>query len=578
LNNLAGLYRSQGRYSEAEPLYRQALDMRKRLLGNEHPDVATSLDNLAFLYWTQGRYSEAEPLYRQALDMNKRLLGNEHPDVATSLNNLAGLYWTQGNTDGTLEFLAQGIKVEEQNLNGNLAAGFERQKRDYIKTVSGTTNITISLHLNFARNNSQAARLALTTIFQRKGRILDVFTNSLQILRQRVNDSESQKLIDDLSNTYSQLTNLISNRPEKQLPLEAYCQQVSSLDDTKQLEDQLSRQEAYCQQVFSLDDKAKQLEDQLSRRSAEFRALSLPVTLETIQKLIPADAALVELVQYQPFNPKAPQNQRFGEPHYAAYILTPTGVPQAIDLGEANKIEEYLELFRQSLADKDTPTSQLQESARNLDKLLMQPVRKRLGNTHKILISPDGALNLIPFEALVDENNQYLVENYSFTYLTSGRDLLRQQNSSPSKQPPVVLADPYFDRPGQIAAVSSNSNNTRSIDLSKIIFSPLPNTAEEAKEIASLLGVNPLIHSQASEGAIKQVKSPQILHIATHGFFGNGSQSQSNQDTIEDNPLLLSGLVLSGFKKQQGGGNEDGVLTALEVTTLDLVGTKLVVL
>jgi CHAT domain-containing protein/Tfp pilus assembly protein PilF len=554
LNNLALLYESQGRYSEAEPLYHQALEMNKRLLGNEHPAVATNLNNLAFLYASQGRYSESEPLYHQALEMNKHLLGNEHPAVANSLNNLAAFYWTQGNTDRTLEFQAQGIKVEEQNLNYNLAAGFDRQKRDYIKTVSGTTNIAISLHLNAAPKNSQAAGLALTTIFQRKGRILDIFTNSLQILRQRVNDPESQKLIDDLSNTYSQLANLFYNRPEK-LPLEEYHKQVSDIDD-----------------------RAKQLENQLSRRSAEFRTLSQPVTLEAIQKLIPADAALVELVRYRPVNPKAPQNQRFGEPHYAAYILTPSGNIQAIDLGEANKIEKSLELFRQSLADQNTPISQLQESARNLDRLLMQPVRKLLGNTHKILLSPDAALNLIPFEALVDENNRYLVENYSFTYLTSGRDLLRLQISSPSKQPPVVLADPYFDRPGEVATVSSNSNNTRSIDLSKIIFSPLPGTGEEATAITSLLGVNPLLHAQASEGAIKQVKSPQILHIATHGFFQNQSQSPSNQNTINDNPLLLSGLVFSGFKKQQGGGNEDGILTALEVTTLNLVGTKLVAL
>ncbi len=554
LNNLALWYASQGRYSEAEPIYRKALKMRQRLLGNEHPDIATSLNNLALLCDSQERYSEAEPLFRQALEMRQRLLGKEHPDVAISLNNLAALYWRQGNTDRTLEFQAQGIKVEEQNLSYNLAAGFDRQKRDYIKTVSGTTNANISLHLNAVPNNSQAARLALTTIFQRKGRILDVSTNSLQILRQRVNDPESQKLIDNLSNTYNQLATLIYNQPEKLSP------------------------EEYRQQVSDIDDRAKQLENLLSRRSAEFRTLTQPVTLEAIQKLISADAALVELVQYRPVNPKAPLNQSFGEPHYAVYILTPSGEPQAIDLGEAKKIEEFLELFRQSLADKNTPIPQLQESARNLDRLLMQPVRKLLGNTRKILLSPDGALNLIPFEALVDENNQYLVENYSFTYLTSGRDLLRQQNPSPSQQPPVVIADPYFDRPGEVATVSSNSNNTRSIDLSKIIFSPLSGTAEEARAIASLFKINPLLHSQATEGAIKQVKSPQILHIATHGFFQDGSRSQSNQNTINDNPLLLSGLVLSGFKKQQGGGNEDGVLTALEVTTLNLVGTKLVAL
>jgi tetratricopeptide (TPR) repeat protein len=96
LNNLALLYESQGKYEEAEPLYRSALEMYKRLLGEEHSYVATSLNNLAELYRSQGKYEEAEPLYHSALEMYKRLLGEEHPDVATSLNTLAGLYESQG--------------------------------------------------------------------------------------------------------------------------------------------------------------------------------------------------------------------------------------------------------------------------------------------------------------------------------------------------------------------------------------------------------------------------------------------------------------------------------------------------
>ena len=96
LNDLAWLYGSQGRYSDAESLYVEALAMRKRLLGDEHPHVATSLNNLARLYMSQGRYSDAEPLSVEALTMSKRLLGDEHPDVATSLHNLAVLYKYQG--------------------------------------------------------------------------------------------------------------------------------------------------------------------------------------------------------------------------------------------------------------------------------------------------------------------------------------------------------------------------------------------------------------------------------------------------------------------------------------------------
>ncbi|MGG6241016.1 tetratricopeptide repeat protein [Nodosilinea sp. AN01ver1] len=95
LNNLAMLYDNQGRYGEAEPLYQDALAMRKRLLGDEHPAVATSLNNLALLYDNQGRYREAEPLYQDALAMRKRLLGDEHPDIALSLNNLAMVYYNQ---------------------------------------------------------------------------------------------------------------------------------------------------------------------------------------------------------------------------------------------------------------------------------------------------------------------------------------------------------------------------------------------------------------------------------------------------------------------------------------------------
>ncbi|MEH1934842.1 MAG: tetratricopeptide repeat protein [Nostoc sp.] len=96
LNNLALLYYFQGRYSKAEPLYIQTLALCRKLLGEEHPDVASSLNNLALLYDSQGRYSEAEPLYIQALALWRKLLGEEHPDVASSLNNLALLYDSQG--------------------------------------------------------------------------------------------------------------------------------------------------------------------------------------------------------------------------------------------------------------------------------------------------------------------------------------------------------------------------------------------------------------------------------------------------------------------------------------------------
>ncbi|MFM7881683.1 MAG: tetratricopeptide repeat protein, partial [Microcystis panniformis] len=88
LNNLALLYSSQGRYTEAEPLYLQALDLRKQLLGDNHPHVATSLNNLAELYRSQGRYTEAEPLYLEALAIAEQALGENHPNTIIFRENL----------------------------------------------------------------------------------------------------------------------------------------------------------------------------------------------------------------------------------------------------------------------------------------------------------------------------------------------------------------------------------------------------------------------------------------------------------------------------------------------------------
>ncbi|REJ40618.1 MAG: CHAT domain-containing protein [Microcystis flos-aquae TF09] len=626
LNNLALLYDSQGRYSEAEPLLKEALDIRKQQLGDNHPDTAQSLNNLAALYESQGRYSEAEPLYQQALAIRKQQLGDNHPDTATSLNSLATLYYSQYDIPQAINYRTQALAVEEYNLSENLKMGDDRQKQDYMAKVSGTTDEVISLNLQAAPNNPEATRLALKTILERKGRILDVLTNSLQILRQQINDPEIKELLEQYSQKQTELSNLTFQQEDKNkkeeysalsastirkyyldelLPanlvfemqqLQQTSQRLADISNrVRSASDSIDRAFQFLNgiikwkiEVIVLENDASQrrqriqttekissintihqdlikIADQLSRRSAEFRSLSQPITLEGIQKLIPADAALVEIVRYQPYNPKAPKNQRFGIPRYAVYILYPNGDIKAKDLGEAKPIDDKLIYFRDNLADAETPLPQLQKSARQLDEILMQPIRQLLGNTKTILLSPDAALNLIPFEALVDENNQYLVENYHITYLTSGRDLLRLKDRFASQQSPLIVADPFYGKAGEKVAL------TRSIDLSEFTFPGLPGTEQEAKAIKNLLRqATVLTGSQATENAVKQVKKPNILHIATHGFF----KPESN---VIENPLLRSGLVLAGVTIGQSAG-DDGVLTALETTNLNLVGTKLVVL
>ncbi|WAN69898.1 CHAT domain-containing protein [Moorena producens JHB] len=404
------------------------------------------------------------------------------------------------------------------------------------------------MHLQ-APNNIEASRLSFTTILRRKGRILDILTSSIQIMRQN-DDPESQGLLNKYIKTRTQHANLIFKKPED----------ITSPD-------------IHRQKLAEIEEKAKQIEDEISRRSSTFDNESQPINLEAFQKLIPVDAAFVELVRYLPFNP---QNELFGSPRYAAYVLYQNGEPQAIDLGEAETIDRAIEKLRTYLGNPKAPIKQLKDSARELDKMVMQPVRQLLEDTKTILLSPDAALNLIPFEALVDENYQYLVKNYQITYLTSGRDLLRLQNQSSSEQPPLIIADPLYSQASDEVSINRSVEDISRIFVQKT-FGRLRGTAEEAEAIQKLIGLSDnqiKTRQQATENALKQVKNPDFLHIATHGFFLKPS---SENPTNFDNPLFRSGLVFAGVEKSQSGG-DDGVFTAYEGSLLNLVGTQLVVL
>src|SRR6476661_2405221 len=119
LNYLAELYKSQGRYSEAEPLLLQAVEIDRRVFQKNHPNLANSLNNLAELYHYQGRYSETENLYLQVLEIDRRLLPKNHPDLATHLNNLAGLYTSQGRYSEAETLCLELLEIDRRSLSEN---------------------------------------------------------------------------------------------------------------------------------------------------------------------------------------------------------------------------------------------------------------------------------------------------------------------------------------------------------------------------------------------------------------------------------------------------------------------------
>ena len=573
LDNLAVLYHDMNDEARAETFVKRALQIREQQLGANHPSVAMALNNLAAIMEAKGDYASAEPLYRRALEIEERALGARHPTIASLLANLATMLWSKGDTAQATTTLARSAEIREHNLDYILTTGSEEQKRLYLATLAGETDATISLHLNAVPNNVQAARLALSVILQRKGRALDAMSNQVASLRRRLN-AEDRALLEQLSRARSALANLSLRGPDK-------------TKDAAQ----------YQQEIARLEAEVRRLEAAASARSAEFRAASQPATLERVQQSIPANAALVEIMTYRPYDGKAQPGKRFGATHYAAYVLSREGEPRWVDLGETRLIDAEVAKLRTAL--RDFENTKVKETARSLDERLMRPIRRLLGETRVVFLSPDGELNLIPFGALVDEQNRYLVERYSFTYLTSGRDLLRLQAQTENRQAPLVIANPLFGKPDDkqtapVVKTAQAAANRRSIDFTSVNFKQLPGTAVEAQALGAILPqARMLTGPQATEASLKAASGPSILHIATHGFFLDkpaeqrtarrgvvlGGITESTSETLRgENPLLRSGLALAGANAGRGGGDEDGILTALEASALDLWGTKLVVL
>ncbi|MGH9841610.1 MAG: CHAT domain-containing tetratricopeptide repeat protein [Blastocatellia bacterium] len=568
-NNLASIYQETGALELAEPLYRQVLAISEKVLGVEHPNVATTLNNLAVLTLLKGEYEKAEPMYKRALAIREKVLGMQHPAVAQSLDTFAVLYELKGDIAKAVELRTRGLKIRERHLGLIMASGSEEQKRAYLAqaTLADETNITISLHARSAPKNPQAAAMALNFILQRKGRVLDAMTDSFGALRRRL-DAQDRALLQQYSTVNSQLATLILGGQGN------------------------VRSQA---EIEKLESERQQLESAISARSREFRQQSQPATIESIQKLLPANAALVEIAAYRPFDPKAVKHgERYGDARYAAYVLKPEGPPAFVELGEAAEIDRGVDALREAL--RDPRRRDAVQLARALGGMVMQPIRPLLGKTRRVLLSPEGSLNLVPFAALVDPRNHYLVKHYEFSYLTSGRDLLRLQTHAPSRQGPLVVADPDF---GERAASDAPAEAAAAFDLSRAFFTPLPGTAEEALALKTILpGATVLTKGQATESALKQADGPSILHVATHGFFflkgaptGPPAPAAAQRVLIQqaapgqpsqmaaplENPLLRSGLGLAGANLRKSG-DEDGILTAFEAAGLNLWGTKLVVL
>ena len=558
LQNLGIVARELKDYGAAEAYYSRVLSIREQIVGPDHPDVAQVLNNIAVMYKAQGDNERSLETHLRALSIWEHAAGPYQDATLLSVGNIARTYAAMGDIANAIAYQRRGDAILEKQLALNLAIGTERQKLLFVNGTVPRTDRTISLHLVEAPDDPDAAALAALVLLQRKGRVQDAMADTLAAIRQHVVETRDVELVERLRTTTAELARLALNVSDP------------AHGDQRRLA------------IRALEARKDALENDLSDRSAEFRAQSRPVTLEAVQAMIPEDTALLEFAVFHPFDPRAERNaEAYGPPHYAAYVVRTHAAPRGFDLGPTNVIDTAVDALRQAL--RDSRRADVKDRARVVDALVMRPLRPTFGELARLIVSPDGELNLVPFEALVDEHGRYLIERHAMSYVTSGRDLLRMQVARASRSNAAIFADPIFGEPGTIstdvdplgrpvAVRTARRSVTTGAKLSAVYFAPLAATAEEARAIKMLFPEATLFTGQfAKKAELQHVEAPRMLHIASHGFF------LQDAGAGVENPLLRSGIALAGANLTHET-QEEGILTALEASALDLWGTKLVTL
>jgi tetratricopeptide (TPR) repeat protein len=119
VSQLGSVLARQGKYEEAEAMHRRALQGYEKVLGPEHPDTLTSVSKLGSVLARQGKYEEAEAMHRRALQGREKVLGPEHPHTLTSMHNLAFTLKQLGKFSDALSLLKKCVGLRNKVLGSH---------------------------------------------------------------------------------------------------------------------------------------------------------------------------------------------------------------------------------------------------------------------------------------------------------------------------------------------------------------------------------------------------------------------------------------------------------------------------
>ncbi|MBP6185626.1 MAG: CHAT domain-containing protein [Saprospiraceae bacterium] len=581
LNNLATLYQAMGQYKKAEPLYLESKDIREKALGKEHPDYAWSLNGLADLYRDMGQYEKAEPLYLESKDIWAKSLGKEHPNYARGLNALANLYFKMGQYEKAEPLYLELSLSNKRRLEKATLHLSERELHNYLNTFSASQNSTLSF------TYTTGSELLISTCYDNSLFYKGFLLQSAGRIRQLA--------LSDTATT------------EKFNRLKGYHRRLATL---------YSMSIAERKGISELKEKANLAEKELARAVAGYSDAIRQVKWEDVKAGLKQSEAAIEFVHF-----KVNFTRKTDSILYAALLILPGAEqPKFIPLFEekalallvssnterkADYVNELYTLADRGLVKLGTEKSSLYE-------LIWKPLEAYLSGIKTIYYSPSGLLHRINVDAIPVSEMETIADKYQLITLNSTRQLVIPTQIKNANNDAVLFGGIQFEQDSTfyndeslLASRSRGDLSFTSVDstLRGGTWHYLAGTEREVNAIEKMMltsGINPRLKkgSEATEESFKNiginnVPSPRILHIATHGYFFPDPKSitkstgfNSEQESvfkISDHPMLRSGLILAGGNTAWQGnqtleGREDGILTAYEISQMNLSNTELIVL
>ncbi len=591
LNNMTLLHTVANNLEKAIDFGKQSILAFEQSVGNDHFQTSFASFNLGDAYLMDGNFEMAENLHISALRIRQKTLGRNHPVYAKSTQKLAILNWAKENLKEAIEYYDETFENYFNQINQVFPILSEEEKT---KFYYNNLKPTFEQYNSFIVKSSIEDKSLIGKMYDYQLAIKGLIFYATNKVRDAIINSGDSTLI---------------NQYESWVEMKEQMAKLLSATDLSAF--------VRTQKIDSLAELTNALEKQLSSASGAFSDTFVQKKLSwrDVQKQLKPGEAAIEIIRFRDFTPDS-AGVFTDEVYYAALVVNSETKdhPEMVIMRNGRLLEtRFLSNYRNAIHYK------VEEN--ETYRMYWRPIANKLEGIKKIYFSPDGAFNQISLYTLKNpETKKFIIDELEIRLLTNTKDLLAINTRDGEPGPSYLFGYPNYNMGIMDEQIDSDGGDEErrvrgsAVDVQELtrggsfprglrgnllryvstnnLLALLPGTQVEVRKIDSLYqGINKktitYTDNEALEENIKKVRSPEVLHIATHGFFlENNTEDLEDTDAYVENPLLRSGLILAGANSFIIAGqisdslklSEDGILTAYEAMNLNLDNTDLVVL